>query len=533
MNMSGKHFIMKRIVVPLLTLILVCGMTVSAFAAETGSYDIAAGNPNITICYPVDNSGIDTGTIVTPIKGQDIEVGDIGEVSVSKLGVDGLKRSLDDIYGVKRYGGVAVVGVPFYNGITLYDGLKTQEFLKLYNANKDELIQAVRLAYPNETNQWYDEYIALPIYYGVINGYEDGTLQPNRPVAVSEVAKIVATAYESNIPSGGYLNNNAFNNGNGMWYNNYYNKMAKAFTYKSSAGITPQYMESNMRRCEVAYVLASVCDDGTLKDYIAKAERGDISQMSGYVDFVNVVRTDVDLSIEQARMNAGEIPARFAGAVMYLQAKGIMVGDGAGHINPLDNVTRAEVFKLIQTTCQNTPSYTKNKFYGWENKPTSGTVTQQPGQTQMTEQTVLNPNAPAELQYKVSDINQSSYKYILNGQANIAEKQLRKEYTQPIVDQIKSTVQFKDGYTEITIPDLKSDYHEVYVMYDVNENGKWVGGTVYTSTQQSGTIRMEGNCYGMVIGIQGREDKASIKSKAAGSSYMWAYSIERGGWEAY
>ena len=530
MNMSGKHFIMKRIVVPLLTLILVCGMTISAFAAETGSYDIAAGNPNITICYPVDNSGIDTGTIVTPIKGQDIEVGDInGEVSVSKLGVEGLKRSLDEIYGVKRYGGIAV-GVPFYNGITLYDGLKNQEFLKLYNANKDELIQAVRLAYPNETNQWYDEYIALPIYYGVINGYEDGTLQPNRPVAVSEVAKILATAYESNIPSGGYLNNNAFNNGNGMWYNNYYNKMAKAFTYKSSAGITPQYMQSNMRRCEVAYVLASVCDDGTLKDYIANAERGDISQMSGYVDFVNVVRTDADLSTEQARMNAGEIPARFAGAVMYLQAKGIMVGDGAGHINPLDNVTRAEVFKLIQTTCQNTPSYTKNKFYGWENKPTSGTVTQQPGQTQMTEQTVLNPNAPAELQYKVSDLNESSYKYILNGQANIAEKQLRKEYTQPIVDQIKSTVQFKDGYTEITIPDLKSDYHEVVIKYYKNVNGNMQGCTVYRGSQQSGTITLDGDCYGIQISVEGRADKASIGAK---SSYTVSYSIESEAWKSY
>lgn len=526
--MSGKHFFMKKIVVPLLTLIMVCGMTVSAFAAETGSYDIVADNPNITICYAVDNSGLDTGTVVTPIGGQDIEVGDIqGEVSVSKLGVEGLKHSLDELYGVQRYSNIAV-GVPFNNGTTLYDGLKNQEFMRMYNANKDELIQAVRLAYPNETNQWYDEYIALPIYYGVLNGYEDGTLQPNRPVAVSEVAKIVATAYENNISSGGYLNNNAFNKGGGMWYNNYYNKMAKAFTYKSSSKLTLAYMDSNMKRCEVAYVLASVCDDGTLKDYIAKAERGDISQMAGYVDFVNVVKTDVDLSIEQSQMNAGNIPARFAGAVMYLQAKGIMVGDGAGHINPLDNVTRAEVFKLIQTTCQNTASYTKNKFYGWEKLPTSGTVTPQPGQTQMTEQTVLNPNAPAELQYKVSDIKESSYKYILNGQANIAEKQLKKEYVKPIVDKVMQSVVFKDGYTEITLPDLKSDYHEVYVNYSINENGTWAGTKTYTSTGGSGTIRLEGNCYGIIIGVQGRKDKAT---QAAGSSYKAFYSIEKGTWE--
>ena len=530
MNMSGKHFFMKKIVVPLLTLIMVCGMTVSAFAAETGSYDIVADNPNITICYAVDNSGLDTGTVVTPIGGQDIEVGDIqGEVSVSKLGVEGLKHSLDELYGVQRYGNIAV-GVPFNSGTTLYDGLKNQEFMRMYNANKNELIQAVRLAYPNETNQWYDEYIALPIYYGVLNGYEDGTLQPNRPVAVSEVAKIVATAYENNINSGGYLNNNAFNKGNGMWYNNYYNKMAKAFTYKSSSKLTLAYMDSNMKRCEVAYILASVCDDGTLKDYIAKAESGDISQMAGYVDFVNVEKTDVDLSTEQSQMNAGNIPARFAGAVMYLQAKGIMVGDGAGHINPLDNVTRAEVFKLIQTTCQNTASYTKNKFYGWEKLHTSGTVTPQPGQTQMTEQTVLNPNAPAELQYKVKDINVNSYDYILDGTANIAKKQLSKAYTQPIVDQVKSTVQFNSGSTTVTVPDLKSDYHEVVIKYYKNVNGNMQGCTVYRGSQQSGTITLDGDCYGIQISVEGRADKATDK---AASSYTVSYSIESGTWKSY
>ena len=496
-------------------------MTVSAFAAETGSYDIVADNPNITICYAVDNSGLDTGTVVTPIGGQDIEVGDIqGEVSVSRLGVEGLKHSLDNTFGVTRYNDVAI-GVPFNSGHTLYEGLNNKQFMQMYNANKNDVIQAVRDAYPNETNQWYDEYIALPIYYGVLNGYEDGTLQPNRPVAVSEVAKIVATAYESNIKSGGYLNNSAFNKGNGMWYNNYYNKMAKAFTYKSSSKLTPAYMDSNMKRCEVAYVLASVCDDGTLKDYIAKAERGDVSQMAGYVDFVNVVKTDVNLSTEQSQMNAGNIPARFAGAVMYLQAKGIMVGDGAGHINPLDNVTRAEVFKLIQTTCENTASYTKNKFYGWEKLPTSGYT--EPGQTQMTEQTVLNPNAPAELQYRVKDINETSYKYILNGQANIAEKTLNKEYSKKVIESIQKSVKSENGRITITIPDLKSDYHEVIVMaYDAEMNR-----TVYMSSAKNGNITLDSGCYEFDITVEGRQDKAT---RPGTYSYGVRYDVSSGNW---
>lgn len=507
--MSKKHFIIKGIVVSL----MVCSTTLSAFATESENYDLTPDNPNITI---IRDSDIETDDITT-------------DSSVSVLGVDGLKHSLDETFGVIRRGDI-VSGLPFSDGLTLYSGLNNSSFIEKYNANKAEVIKAVRLAYPNETNGWYDEYIALPIYYNVLSGYEDGSLQPNRPVAVSEVAKIVATAYESAIPSGGYLANNAFNSGSGMWYNNYYNKIAKAFTYKSSKDITPQYMEQNMRRCEVAYVLASVCDDGTLKDYVAKAERGDISQMAGYVDFVNVVKTDVDLSTEQSQMNAGNIPARFAGAVMYLQAKGIMVGDGAGHINPLDNVTRAEVFKLIQTTCQNTASYTKNKFYGWEKLPTSGTVTPQPGQTQMTEQTVLNPNAPAELQYKVKDINVNSYDYILDGTANIAKKQLSKAYTQPIVDQVKSTVQFNSGSTTVTVPDLKSDYHEVVVKYYKNVNGNMQGCTVYRGSQQSGTITLDGDCYIIQICIEGRADKATDK---AASSYTVFYSIESEAWESF
>ena len=483
--MSGKHFFMKKIVVPLLTLIMVCGMTVSAFAAETGSYDIVADNPNITICYAVDNSGLDTGTVVTPIGGQDIEVGDIqGEVSVSKLGVDGLKYSLDQLYGVKRHGDV-VYGVPFSEGTTLYKGLKNNTFMKMYNSNKKELIEAVRLAYPNETNQWYDEYIALPIYYGVLNGYEDGTLQPNRPVAVSEVAKIVATAYEGNIHSGGVLRNS---NLDGKWYNNYYNTIAKAFTYKKSTSLTPVYMDSNMRRCEVAYVLANVCDDGTLNEYIAKAEKGDISQMAGYVDFVNIENTQQYLESEQSAMYNGKIPARFAGAVMYLQAKGIMVGDGAGHINPLDNVTRAEVFKLIQTTCQNTSSYTSNKFHGWETRTTGGKV-EGPEQNVMTEETVLNPDAPAELQYKVKDIKESSYKYILNGQANIAEKTLNKEYTERVARIVINSIQVNGNKITFTLPDLKSDYHEISVLNITYGAGG--SNELFLSSEKNGTITVD------------------------------------------
>ena len=499
--MSKKHFIIKGIVVPL----MVCSMTVSVFATESENYDLTPDNPNITINF--EEEGITTDS------------------SVSVLGVDGLKHSLDETFGVIRRGGV-VSGLPFSSGTTLYSGLKNSSFVEQYKANKDEVINSVRLAYPNETNGWYDEYIALPIYYNVLNGYEDGSLQPNRPVAVSEVAKIVATAYESNIQSGGYLSNNAFNTGSGMWYNNYYNKIAKAFTYKSSKDITPQYMEQNMRRCEVAYVLASVCDDGTLSQYIEKANNGDLSQMAGYVDFTNVVKTEVSLSTEQAHMNAGEIPARFAGAVMYLQAKGIMVGDGAGHINPLDNVTRAEVFKLIQTTCENTPSYTKNKFYGWEVKPSSGSSTQTEEQYVFSLDTVLNPNAPVEYQYKVKDLYvqtgvspETDLKYVLNGAENPATNQLNKEYTKKILEMQKQKVQINGNKVSIDMLDIMSDYHEIEIMV-IYEDGDDV---IYRSSVNKGHIDApEKKLYSVSIRVVGNKNTVA-ENRTAGSSCRAKY----------
>ncbi len=409
-----------------------------------------------------------------------------------------------------------IMGYSYGSMFTLNDAINTDYFMNRYNGVKSSITEIISTTYKAESG-WWSEYVALPIYFNVLNGYEDGTLKPNQSVKVCELAKIVATAYEPTIQEIDGLNNADFN---GQWYNKYYNAIARAFTYQNSTLMTPEYMDSNMRRCEVAYVLASVCDDGTLKDYIAKAEKGDISQMAGYVDFTNVVKTSVDLGEEQSRMDAGQIPARFAGAVMYLQAKGIMVGDGAGHINPLDNVTRAEVFKLIQTTCENTASYNKNKFYGWEKLPTSGT---QAPVSVMTEETVLNPNAPAELQYKVKDIKESSYKYIISGEANIAEKTLNKEYSKRVIESIQKSVKNENGTITITIPNLNSDYHEVVVMaYDVEMNR-----TVYLSSNKNGNITLDSNCYEFDITIEGRQDKAT---RPGTYSYGVRYDVGSSSW---
>lgn len=118
-------------------------------------------------------------------------------------------------------------------------------------------------------------------------------------------------------------------------------------------------MARSIRRAEIAYVLAKILDDGYLNSYSEKLEIMDWCE-----DFANIEDIKAqDLKTEGKCMDEGRIPMRFAGAIAYLYDKGIMIGDGQGHINPLDPETRAELLTLIQKACQVDCGYTKGKYY--------------------------------------------------------------------------------------------------------------------------------------------------------------------------
>ncbi len=272
-----------------------------------------------------------------------------------KLNDDEIKKSPNALKIDKEMG----EDISIY-GKTLYEALSDKSFIQKYEAKKTQLAELTTDIFTDlDEIQWYSEYISLPVYFNVLNGYEDGTLKPNGQVTCAEVAKIVATAYETGITNGGGLENEDMTY---KWYANAYRAVGNIFTYEKSTLMTDAYMNSPMRRCEIAYVLANACNDGTLNQYITKAQMGDLSSMAGYTDFHSVVDVSRDLESEQQLMASGKIPARFAGAIMYLKDKGIMVGDGAGHISPLNTVSRAEVFKLIQETCKATSRFGQGAF---------------------------------------------------------------------------------------------------------------------------------------------------------------------------
>lgn len=383
-------------------------------------------------------------------------------------------------------------------GYTLYQYSQVEEAIQAFESTKPELLEAYKQDFPTESG-WWDEYAIMPILTGVISGYPDGTIKPNNPVTGGEFAKMIATAFEGYIPSGGSLDNKSFD---GKWYNNYYNVMAKAFPYNSSQLMQVEFMESPMKRSEVAYVLAKIIDSKGLEDCINKVQNNDFSTMGEYSDFSQHVWTSDEYfapngryevvasyysSIAKKMFEQGYIPMEQGAAIMLLKDKGIMVGDGAGHISPMGNVTRAEIFKLINECCKATKDYTKQKFFGWENWGRDFYTDEErktlPWVYSLDQ--VLNPEAEEKYQYTFGDllwgdltkyVNKHLQQQVMSGQHNrfsgteIHQQSLSDEFTKKLVDEVFYSYS-KDGNTiKIYIPDLKSKYHQISVGFH-HDNG--------------------------------------------------------------
>ena len=384
-------------------------------------------------------------------------------------------------------------------GYTLYQYSQVEEAIQAFESTKPELLEAYKQDFPTESG-WWDEYAIMPILTGVISGYPDGTIKPNNPVTGGEFAKMIATAFEGYIPSGGSLINKSFD---GKWYNNYYNVMAKAFPYPCSQQMLVTFMESPIIRSEVAYTIAKIIDSEGLEAYITKVRNKDLSTMAGYVDFEQYVCTeDTYLSSwgttytvvydsytcnsDMRKVNL--IPYNQAAAIMLLKDKGIMVGDGAGHISPMGNVTRAEIFKLINECCKATKDYTKQKFFGWENWGrdfyTDAERKALPWVYQLDQ--VVNPEAEERYQYTFGDLKwgdttkayEKSHQHsVMSGQHNaynnteIYQTAINEEYAKLVIEDVKNSYVREGNILKFYLPDLKSKHHCIKVTFN-SGNGR-------------------------------------------------------------
>ena len=458
-----------------MTALVILGATTPVFASHNYLSDSAAymsSQSTITLSMTQDETNGKVITVVTPEvevkESSGDKIYDDGRVTIEK--VEQSSEVKENIQSME-----SILGRSTLYGESMWKGLHSQKFITAYENTKTDVTKSALSNFSDlGADAWYNDYIAIPVYFNVLNGYDDGTLRPNGKVTSAEVAKIVATAYEGNLVSTGNIENPGIK---GKWYSSYYARVGNIFTYNSSNKLTDKYMTSPMRRCEIAFVLANACNDGTLNQYITKAQTGDLSSMAGYTDFHDVVEVSRDLESEQQLMASGKIPARFAGAIMYLKDKGIMVGDGAGHISPLNTVSRAEVFKLIQETCKATTRFGQGAFANTESidaqsKDIVKEETQTPVQTTSTGSGVYLDGSGA-----FHSVNEQSGK--ADGQ-KAGDTGLKLDSTNKLWKEMQSRKNIKVSYSDAQRPRLKAG--DVFVAQD---------GTEYT-LQDTGVYMLDG-----------------------------------------
>lgn len=534
--MLGKHFnFIKTLVSVLVIGVMLLGSIENAFA-----FGINGGDDISILSHAVSVASVENDITIGDIIVSDSES---DTVYVSTVAEDAelyrqdnkpiLRNELEKVYGVIRTSTGKKVGL-LYKDSEGNDNLSPSYMEALGNPDmvdktKNKQVELKELA--NETfsdvssDDWFATYIPLASYYNVLNGYTDGTFRGNNNITASEVSKVLAVALDGTTTD---RTNIELPGVGSQWFSGFYNTVDKIFPYSASSDVNLNYMNKSMTRGEIALALANVLDNGKgeLKAYIVKAESGNVGGYFKDLTAENVKVSDKTLPNEQWLMSMNVIPGRFAGAIMYLKDKGIMLGDPEGNCNALSGVTRAECIALVERVAFKGVDYTKGQFKG-----RGGSVQSRPTETdkeyKYTMDTILNPGADAKYQYSFNDIHSKTYiDEALQGKWDIHKMMLTREYSKPIVEEVRNSVKFENGIVTLNVPDLKSDYHEVVVRAcfgysDDNKEG-FVRGIRSSNENGIITIDTKGADYEseLFILVRGMDGKGS-----APAGYTYAVKI--------
>lgn len=205
---------------------------------------------------------------------------------------------------------------------------------------------------------WGSRFIPLAVYYGVIKGDagEGGTFRPNDPVKRSEWSMMLATAY--------YGRQTVLQKNSGMTYKAIKNKDGNAWYAGSwqlvqeglpSAFSSPkEEFSANMTRYELAL---SICETVFTNEFGEFEKKDPHSVNNPFKDLKEAPRlglSDEDAEYMLKTINASKsnpsagVPDFGYKAILYLNSKGIMNGNGDGTVSPFKNVTRAEALVMLQ-----------------------------------------------------------------------------------------------------------------------------------------------------------------------------------------
>ena len=512
--MRGKHLRIKKTVIPCVVaafMLLGNFTNVLAFGEFTGNVNVETSNVDeviVTRIEPENNSSSSTELY-------------------KQTNFGAMREHLETQFGIITSRTGVKVGVLYQNrdgkadnSPSYFEALGNKETQTVYTEKINEIREIANETFDDvSSDDWFAANIPLAVYYTVLNGYDDMTFRGNSNITVAEISKVLAVACEGSDMDTSELSLAGLGT---TWYNRYFNTISKAMPYTTSTEVTNDYMNKSMTRAEIAYTVAKIFDSGRdeLQAYIDKANSGDIGGYFNDLSGDTVAVSEGTLDNEQWLMSDNKIPARFVGAIMYLKDKGIMLGDDAGNCNALSGVTRAEAVALVERIALKGVNYRSGQFTGAVNE---GSSVVDPGEQQpvskYTLDTVLNPDAPIEYQYKVSDLEEwgtprnSILKGVYTGEqaeAKLAQTMLGLDYSQRIVDEVKNSVKYENGIVTFTLPDIKSDYHEIAVIIDVayNDENKEGFSQTFRSWKDSGTITFDTKggdfqCE-MMIGVPGK-----------------------------
>lgn len=161
---------------------------------------------------------------------------------------------------------------------------------------------------------WAETYISSAVNRGYVNGYQNGTFQPNHPVTRAEFCKMMNSA----LSVSGTTTVDFKDVSSGNWY---YNEVRKALAAGYISGYDDNSFRANelITRQEAAVIIARIV--------AASNDSKNLSEMND--------NTTIDAwAMDGART---------------VYSKGYMSGDNKKKFNPKGNLTRAEAVKIIES----------------------------------------------------------------------------------------------------------------------------------------------------------------------------------------
>lgn len=192
-------------------------------------------------------------------------------------------------------------------------------------------------------NAWYKAPVYDLVGRGIINGYSDGTFQPQNNLKVSECIKLIVSAL-------GYKN---LGNGEKYWADNYIAKATELGIVKDGeyTNFLINFYEKPMSRPEIAMMVSRALT-------VQKEEPA-----ANYKDYSKAI-TDYS-----------KIDPKYQDDVLKVFSKGIVQGYPDGSFGYNQSLTRAEISTLIirlidpskRVTVQDPSTYTSTKTYEYYN----------------------------------------------------------------------------------------------------------------------------------------------------------------------